>query len=156
MNDYLAKPIEPRKLAAVLARWLDKPAGDAGLKSPPAGRRPAADGEAVFDEAEMLSRFMGDRMLAGQIISTVLRDVPLQLLRLKKMIEEADAPAVRRQAHALKGAAANVAACALRNVASAAEQAGKAGDLECAAALLPCLEERFAQLQVTLRESGWR
>ncbi|MFZ0804949.1 MAG: PAS domain S-box protein, partial [Candidatus Sulfotelmatobacter sp.] len=60
MNDYVAKPIEPRQLEVVLAKWLSVrgQGGGAGL-----GRvgRPTTE---IFREQELVSRLSGDDALA--------------------------------------------------------------------------------------------
>ena len=69
MNDYLAKPVEARQLADVLEKWLIPPAGERGDASrrPVAGKNP----EAVFNQAELLARLMGDQDLARKVVDRV-------------------------------------------------------------------------------------
>ena len=80
---------------------------------------------------------MGDRQLAGVLLKGFLQDVPSQLDNLRTRLDEADAPGARLQAHALKGAAATVAAEGLRAVALAMERAGNIGQLDHCGELLP-------------------
>jgi HPt (histidine-containing phosphotransfer) domain-containing protein len=93
---------------------------------------------------------MGDRQLAGTVLKGFLEDVPSQLNNLRARIEEADAPGARLQAHALKGAAATVAAEGLRAIALAMEQAGAAGQLDRCGELLPRAVEEFERFKSTL------
>jgi PAS domain S-box-containing protein len=153
MDDYLCKPIDPRKLAAALAQWL--PA------SPPAGEQaarentPPAPVNGVFNERELLGRLMGDRFIAGKIVAGFLQDAPVQLLHLRERLEANDAVDVRRLAHGLKGAASTVAAGDMRAVALEIEESAKVGELGRAAGLLPSLVEKFEQLKGVLNDSGW-
>jgi HPt (histidine-containing phosphotransfer) domain-containing protein len=57
---------------------------------------------------------------------------------------------VRKQAHQIKGAAANVGAERLRSVALEIEKAGKTGDPDAAYTLIPHLERQSAQLRTAL------
>ena len=98
---------------------------------------------------------MNDRELAGAVIRGFLEDCPLQLAVLSKRVSEADATGARHQAHRIKGAAAAVAAEALRARASEMERAAAAGDLECAGALLPRANEEFERLRTAWQAAGW-
>jgi len=158
MSDYVAKPVELRKLADVLAKWLNPPAS-AGEVSPP-GAQPPANKEAifnqtVFNEEDLLTRLMGDRSLASKVIAGFLEDTPRQLRILKKMLEEGDADGARRQAHTLKGAAATMSAGALQALCSEAQDAAASMDWSRRLALLPRLQEQFELLKTTLQQSGW-
>ncbi len=142
MNDYLAKPVDLEQLANMLVRSL--PASGAGEQT-----------EAVFDEAALLHRLMGDRELAGIILKGFIDDVPSQLHRLRVRLDEADAPGTRLQAHALKGAAATVAAEGLQAIAFAMEQAGTSGQLDRCVGLLPRAVEEFERYKGALELAGW-
>jgi len=151
MNDYLAKPVELEKLAEVLAKWL--PASGAVAQTPGPRGRGQADG--VFDAEAFLQRLMGDRQLAGALLRGFLQDAPSQLHKLRQRLDEADAPGARSQAHALKGAAATVAAEGLHAVALAMERAGTEGHLDRCVALLPCAMDEFERFKKTLERAGW-
>ena len=118
-----------------------------------AGSRRA--GKAVFDGEALLRRLMGDRQLAGIVLKGFLQDVPSQLNNLRQRLDEADAPGARLQAHALKGAAATVAAEGLRAIALAMERAGTAGQLDRCGELLPRAVEEFERFKSTLERAGW-
>ena len=142
MNDYLAKPVDLERLADALARAL-----------PVCG-----DGEparAVFDGEALLRRLMGDRQLAGAVLSGFLQDAPSRLNDLRVRLEEADAPSARLQAHALKGAAATVAAEGLREIALAMEQTATAGQLDRCGELLPRAVEEFERFNSTVGRIAW-
>ncbi len=98
---------------------------------------------------------MGDRELAGKVISSFLNDAPRQLRTLKERADAGDSDGARLQAHTLKGAAATVSAGALQALCSEAQAAAASGELRRVAALLPRLEEQLERLKATLRQSGW-
>ena len=64
-------------------------------------------------------------------------------------------PGARRQAHKLKGAAANLSAEALRGVAFQAEQAATTGELNRLAELWPVMEGEFERFRVALQDAEW-
>ncbi|MBW2655643.1 MAG: Hpt domain-containing protein, partial [Deltaproteobacteria bacterium] len=57
-----------------------------------------------------------------------------------------------KQGHQIKGAAGNVGANTLREIASDIETAGKAGELDRLIFLVPRLEEAFDQLKKVMEE----
>ena len=142
MKDYLAKPVDLARLANVLARWL--PVSGTG-----------APDKAVFDPQALLRRLMGDRQLAVTVLQGFLQNAPSQLHELRVRLDKADAPGARLQAHALKGAAATVAAEGLRAIALAMERAGSAGKLDQCAELLPRVVEEFERFKSVLERTGW-
>jgi PAS domain S-box-containing protein len=119
-----------------------------------AGRRPPV-AAAVFDEESLLRRLMGDRQLAAIVLRGFIENIPAQLTDLRQRIENADAPGARRQAHALRGAAAAVAAEGLRALALALERASGDGQWDRCSHLLPRAVEEFAHVKQTLQQAGW-
>ena len=151
MNDYLTKPVDPNQLARMLAKWLNR-----GTAEPvaPAGP-PRVEMESVFDAPALVNRLMGNESLARKVVKAFLEATPSQLMSLREHIVQRDVPAVRRAAHTIKGAAANVSAGALRAVAWEAEQAAREGELETAAALVPRIEDQLENLRAALTRAGW-
>jgi len=153
MNDYVAKPVELRRLADVLARLL--PASGGGDPAPASGQAAGEPAGAIFNVEALLRRLMGDRQLAGAVLRGFLHDVPSQLNNLRARLGEADGPGARSQAHALKGAAATVAAEGLHAIALAIERAGTAGQLDQCGDLLPRAVEEFERFKSILERAGW-
>ncbi len=153
MDDYIAKPIDPQHLAGMLEKWAARSSrhkqGEASAK-PPAGEAPR--NPAVLDREAFLRRMMGDEDFARTVATRFLEDLPGLLAALKERMAQQDPASVAKQAHTIKGAAANVGGDALKNIAFAVEKAGKAGDLAEAVAYLPELELQTARLQEALGE----
>jgi HPt (histidine-containing phosphotransfer) domain-containing protein len=103
----------------------------------------------------LLRRLMGDRELAGAVLKGFIDDAPSQLKHLSEQLDESDAPAVRLQAHALKGAAGAVGAEALRMIALAMETAATEGRLDRCRNLLPRAIEQFQRFKKTVEVEGW-
>ncbi len=152
MDDYLSKPIVPQALAEALEKWVE----NARTPSPPedaprgAAERPGAI--PVFDRQALLTRLMDDEELAGRIIAVFLEDVPKRILALRGHLDRGDTAAAGGQAHAIKGAAANVGGLALSAVASEMEEAGKTGRANELPSLLPEMERQFALLKKRMEE----
>src|SRR5262249_28549341 len=84
---------------------------------------------------QVLARVGGDRQLLAEISRLFVDDAPSHLARMRRALDEGDAEALRRAAHALKGAAANFDAAAVVDAARGMEEAGRAGDPPAGAAL---------------------
>jgi two-component system, sensor histidine kinase and response regulator len=160
MNDYLAKPVQPRELSDMLIKWLGKNPLEMEKGEIHAttiqGETPDGNGQSdIFNAEDLLKRLMGDEELARPIIAGFLDDIHKQIDALKAYLANGDAPSVQRQAHTIKGAAANVSCNNLRDVALEMEKAGKTGDLDRAGILMPRVEEQFEVLKGTLKRTGW-
>jgi PAS domain S-box-containing protein len=151
MDDYLAKPVELKQLADVVAKWL--PGQHTGDTAPL--RKAIPQAEAIFDAETLMRRLMGDRQIAGGALKGFLDDFPRQLNTLRQRLDEADAPGARSQAHQIKGAAATVAAGGLHGIMLAMERAGMAGELDRCTGLMPYALEEFERLKSTLEQYGW-
>ncbi|MES1256792.1 MAG: Hpt domain-containing protein, partial [Acidobacteriota bacterium] len=166
MNDYLAKPVDPKSLAEALARWLRVPAATGSGGADPAPEREGSgedfaedpgqkEDNSVFNEDDLLERLVGDRKLAGIVLRGFLDDTPAQLSALRGRIEVDDSAGARLQAHTLKGSSATVAAERLNAVAAAMEQAVAEGRFSRCAELLPRAAREFARFRSTLERDGW-
>jgi len=152
MNDYVTKPVSPQALAEVLDKWLPKKTAPPTKQATP---RPedtppvsAQEPEtSVFDRAGMMARMMDDEDLARTVAEGFLEDIPRQIEALRGYLDAGDAPGAERQAHAIKGASANVGGERLRGVAFEMEKAGKAGDLDVVKARMADLEAQFNALK---------
>ncbi|MCX7001779.1 MAG: PAS domain-containing protein [bacterium] len=157
MNDYMAKPISPRTLAGVLQKWLpkkwaagammkehDRQDNHAGVGTASSATPPAA---LLFDCAGMLARLMDDEQLARTVMAGFLEDIPRQIAALRGFLDAGDAAGAERQAHTIKGAAANVGGEALCALASELETTAKAGDLAAVQARVAALHAAFNRLQ---------
>jgi CheY-like chemotaxis protein len=157
MDDYIAKPVSPAALAALVEKWMVKLDGagrsaNASATDHPASPPRAAD--VVFAEAALLERSMGDRDLARVVAAGFLEDIPRQIGTLAGFVEAKDAKGVERQAHTIKGAAAAVSGEGVVKVAFVLEQAARAGDLDNAKATLAELHRQFDLLKQAMETSN--
>ena len=157
MDDYLSKPVQRQELAEALQRWVSSARQDDDRpKTPPKEAAPSlSDHNGIFHESEMLERLMNDRELARMVLAGFLEDAPVQIRKLKDSLGSGDAAGAQLQAHTIKGAAANLGAPALHQVALELETMGKAGRLEETLEVMPRLETEFERLKQAIEQNGW-
>ncbi|MCP5104338.1 MAG: response regulator [bacterium] len=150
MDDYISKPVSPQKVADMIEKWLEKTT----TPEPGTGKetviRDMADELEIFDRESLMERLMGDESLIKRVIDTFIKDIGGLLGQLKEALDRGDAEDIRMKAHSIKGAAANVCASDFRDIAYKLEEAGEAGDMDEAAALLLQLAEQFGILKKSM------
>jgi signal transduction histidine kinase/DNA-binding response OmpR family regulator/HPt (histidine-containing phosphotransfer) domain-containing protein len=111
MDEYITKPLDSRRLCHVIEH-LGMP-GSTALE-------PEAPSSDVY--STILTRVGGDTQLLAEISHLFIADVPGYLARIRAAIDAGDDEALRRAAHAYKGAAANFEATALVRAARQIEE----------------------------------
>jgi PAS domain S-box-containing protein len=157
MDDYISKPITMKTLEAVILKWISKlteiPDDEVMLAekqraaSGPARNNDAMSETAVFDLADFIDRVGGDKALVERSALGFTSDAPNLIEKLKRALMENDTSGIEQQAHTIKGAAANVSANLLRDVAYEIEKAGHAGDIKAAKAFIYELDAQFNRLK---------
>ena len=127
MDDYIPKPIDPARLNTTLNRLLF-PAGNSKQSLPSSafvsGSQPVtAPDPQLLDYEMFVSRLMGDRPLAMEILAEFTASLPHQMEQLAAAVHQEDFREVRRLAHKMRGAAGNVCADTLCRIVSALETA---------------------------------
>ena len=131
MDDYLSKPLNPRKLIQMIEQHLSR-CPVAGAIEP--GSRPSADhpaeadetpGEPVWDREAFLDRCLDNEVIALRIVQKFRGRVADELAELRSLAGSRDAERCATLAHAVKGAAANVSAVRLSKAAADLEQASR-------------------------------
>jgi len=167
MDDYLSKPFTQQQLAAVIGRWVAVPlvATTHHLDAPPgqpprlprelveaiqrdAVNRAALDRVAI-DNIRALSRDGGDA-LVQKVINAYVGDTPRHLATLREAVEGMDPGSVRRVAHSLKSASANIGAARLATLCKELEQLGRADTVVGADLILADMETEFQTVRHSL------
>ena len=161
MNDFVPKPVSKAVLHDALKRWL-RPAKEASQSvaqpiavAEPVWSRAEQSDAMVFDRAGVMRRLEGDRELARVVMEVFLDDVPRQFERLKDLVASGDAQGAGRQAHSVKGAAANVGGERMRRVALDMEKAADAGNLTGVNTRMGELEAEFRLLKDALEQESF-
>lgn len=137
MDAHLGKPIEPAQVIEVLSRFL-KPT----LPTPAVDRaalRQVTGGDADF-ERELAATFIGS---GDQALADIMA-----------ALKVADFETIRKRAHSLKGASANIHAMGLSSVASSLESAARAQAAPTIEPLVHELTQKLAAVNAELRKVG--
>jgi PAS domain S-box-containing protein len=140
MDDYLAKPLRPEALDALLERVL-------GAAAPAPLAAPVADPfQALVDEARM--RVFRDDYpeIIDQLIELFVESTPPLLDELRAGAAAGDGEAIRRTAHKLKGSCQNIGAGFMAKLAQDLERDSAASEEQLAG-----LERVFADTRDALR-----
>jgi PAS domain S-box-containing protein len=153
MNDYVSKPVSINVLAEKLGKWLTPGAGLKEKKPEEIeAEAPVSRELMVLDYQVLIERLMDDEELAGIIMKAFLSDIPKQIGILKDYVTAGDPVGAGRQAHTIKGAAANVEGLILREIAFEMEKAGKAGELNAVETRINDLESQFNCLKDAMED----
>ena len=152
MDDYVPKPVSPQSLAEVLNKWLPQKNGVEALEYHGPDAPLALSASTLFDRAGMLARLMNDESLLHTVSSGFLLDIPKQIVALQSYLENGNLQTAERQAHTIKGAAANVGGNRLREVALKIEQTARDGKLQAAQAAMPALQAEFEALKQAMTQ----
>ncbi|MDM8522187.1 ATP-binding protein [Desulfococcaceae bacterium HSG8] len=147
MNDYITKPIHPRKLFDVIRKWVFEKE-EAGLLREVAD--PGKYERKVFDKAEFLNIAGGDKALCKSVLRIALQELPNHIEKLKTALNENDAHETTMNGHSIKGMSANIAAHRLHDIAYKMEIAGRKGDLDSARSFIGKMEQEFEKLSESL------
>jgi CheY-like chemotaxis protein len=126
MNDYLTKPVNPEKLAALLSHWLkaEPPSlqvlQTSAQKTGRVSRLPAE--LPPFNLAAALRWAKGNDQLLYKLILMFYNDFSDNDIKLRQLISVGNYEAAQQQVHKLKGAAAILEIDELPNVAALTEQ----------------------------------
>jgi PAS domain S-box-containing protein len=155
MNDVVPKPVDSKVLLQALHRWLLAFQSDQAFEKELSKPQPPdqEDGN-VFNHHALLKRVMGNATIAQKVLDAFLGDCPRQIELLKKQIECGDADGAGRQAHSIKGAAANVGGERLRYLAFKMEKNADSGEMQAVQDAIKDLEEDFFELKKAIEEKA--
>ncbi len=135
MDDFLLKPVDRALLESTLARWIVG-SNDRGVDHGPGQTEqspvPAAAADVVLDRGrltELLDTGSADLALVHRIVDRFAERVVDALDEMAHAVETADAPALVRVAHSLRGGAGNVGLVRLAGLCESFELRAGEGEL---------------------------
>jgi CheY-like chemotaxis protein len=158
MDDYLSKPFTQQQLAAVIGRWIAVPLAATAHHNDIPPRLPPETVEVIqreavnrtaLDNIRALSRDGGDA-LVQKVVAAYMGDTPRHLATLRQAVNGIDPGSVRRVAHGLKSASANIGATRLATLCKDLEQLGRADTVVGADRILTDMEQEFQSVRHSL------
>ncbi len=145
MSDYIAKPFAAESLDNAIRTWVlgeRSETHEIDTEQENITKSFVLE-EEVFDRELLLSRVMGDEDILARIIKTFVEDMPEQLDRLTKAMQNSNWQECVSQAHKIKGASGNVAASSMRQSAANLEKNCQEGNTNDVELLTEDLREQF-------------
>jgi HPt (histidine-containing phosphotransfer) domain-containing protein len=141
MDDYIPKPVTAQHLATLLTRW--------GAQAEPGAPQEAVDTSALAALRDLQGEGQPDLLAA--VSAVYLRDTPPRLAALHKALARADAEALRREAHGLKGSSSQIGAVQMARLCADLEEQAGTTDLTGAPQTLRRLDEAFGRVHAHLQ-----
>ena len=162
-DGYLSKPIDPKKLEAIICQFLSEDrilrfGGDEVLKSEPTGRplpelngiRWEYAGLYISDDEMLWELLKGFRQTLVERIQEWNRNIQKGTNAIDDAGTDMDLTAIRIEAHALKSLAASVGAMTIFGLARVTELAARDCDIGKVKQVLPLLIEEMKQMETEL------
>ena len=152
MDDYVSKPISPKKLSEAIERWIkshEEPdlSSHGGVTENDDALDGETEGDPPIDFDAALERAMGNSEFLNKMILGFMKSMPEQIALLRGDMEQGNGNALSQHAHSLKGASANLSMNGLSSAALRLEQIGREGDMEKADEALTALSRQFKILE---------
>ncbi|MFH0821146.1 MAG: response regulator [Pseudomonadota bacterium] len=156
MDDCLEKPVFRKDLLDSVGKWLlSRSAACEGMSGRESRSEPVPnDAPMRFETA--LSEFEGDMQLLNDVLTAFLDICKAQSMKLYRAFRDGDGGVLAREAHAVRGGAANLTADSLAEVAAEIESLGSSGVLEGGAELLERYEKELLRLESFAAGKGVR
>lgn len=162
MDDFLTKPFTREELLSMESKWLLKMSAKPESRPLVALNPDAMSGQDILpienrddnpiNLEKAIAEFEGDKQLLSEVLEGFTKKVGEQIGAIRKALSFGDAETVKKEAHAIKGGAANISAMPLSRVAYELESKGKSHELNGAGEITDSLEREFEALKRFIQE----
>ena len=142
MDDYLAKPVSPDLLLQILKRLVDKTPVN-NNQPPPPTNTPTNKSEEIIDKERILRIFSHKPAALAKIANATRDNFYKQLTELGNNIDSENFTACQKNAHTIKGSAANLGGNLVAETAHKIEKAAAENNKALIATLKTSLEHQF-------------
>ncbi|MBF0279997.1 MAG: response regulator [SAR324 cluster bacterium] len=154
MDDHISKPLRKTVFLSSLKKWLHPQ-----LEHVETGKKRFRRQERKLEENspmnlhQALDEFEGDQELLYGVLLEFLENVRIQISKMEEALSLGDTELIRKEAHSIKGGAANLTANQFAEFAFELEENGKAADLELCKINLQMLKSELNRLDNYIKES---
>ena len=158
MNDCIGKPLFRDQLLSLIKKWTaTEPVGSADGKAVKKVRKPIAKNTRArqpIDLDRALNEFMGEEEILNGILNEFIANVRSQIRSIHQSFLSLDFTEIAKEAHSIKGGAANLTANKVAGMASALEKAADLQQVDLVKQLADELEAQFQQLENYLQNEN--
>jgi CheY-like chemotaxis protein len=155
MDDCIGKPLFRDQLLSLIKKWtVTEPVGAAYEKVQKKVSKPTVKGTSAHQPIDLdraLNEFMGEKEILNGILNEFIAKVRSQIRSIRQAFLSLDFTEIAKEAHSIKGGAANLTANKVAGMASALEKAADLQQVELVKQLADELEEQFQQLETYLQ-----
>ncbi len=161
MDDFLSKPFTREELLSMGSKWLEVRSNQFNVtlkelnSNAKTGRDTSPRGgysSEPIDIEKAIEEFEGDKQLLSEVLNEFIKGVGEQIETIREAISHGDTETVTKEAHAIKGGAANITAMALSKIAHELEIKGKNKDLNGTGEIIVGLEREFKAMRHFVQE----
>ena len=163
MDDYISKPFEAFELISKIMKATATPdvstiqnthdVSEDRKANEISGDSAAQETQAPIDFDSLLRRCVGNSSIMEKILGKFQDKIQEDLDKISESVKKSDVDQIALLAHALKGAAGNLSAESLREIAAELEQLGRSGELEQAEHYLARLHQEVERCLAYLPEA---
>jgi CheY-like chemotaxis protein len=157
MNDCIGKPLSREQLLSLIPKWTGTESAGSSQRIPDEVGKPVLkklNPNRPIDLDKALNEFMGEKEVLYSLLDEFVEKVRIQIKAIQKASPDLDFKQIAREAHSIKGGAANLTANKVAGIASALEKAADLNQAELAGMLAVELEEKFLQLESYLQNEN--
>jgi signal transduction histidine kinase/DNA-binding response OmpR family regulator len=146
MDDYITKPLKRTVLISTVTRWIqERP--EPGTYNYYVRHTPGTAQEPVLDVETGVAEFDGDRAFFITVLDEFLATVETQMEKIHTALADERFTELSKQAHAIKGGAANLTAAALSAAAARLEKKAVQKDLKGLDSDISALAKQYENLK---------
>jgi PAS domain S-box-containing protein len=154
MDDHIGKPLRKKDLLLMVEKWTGQRAGldEDAISKISMGETDGGNPEPPMNYERAVHEFDGDAAFLKEILGAFLENAKKQAASIRSAIETGDALTVQKEAHSIKGGAANLTADGLAACARDIERTGRDSDLTGAAEAFTLFFSELERLDAYYRE----